>query len=120
MFVFVKSKTNGRLIYVTNNPLLHAAPDVMHYLKNFSRKLPKFTADVHNAYLDINTKKAALKASSSVVALLSYTAGIVFYSTLQFPFSLSFNDLATLEFRIIIPFFHYRGPRVESMFWCDH
>ncbi|RHN56149.1 putative peptidase Do [Medicago truncatula] len=50
-------------------------PDVMHYIRNLSQKLPKFKADVHNAYLDVNTKKAALKASSSVVALLSYTTG---------------------------------------------
>jgi len=84
---------------------LHAAPDVMHYVKNFSRKLPKFKADVHNAYLDINTKKAALKASSSVVALLSYTAGIVFYSTLQFPFSLSFILFYPIIMILIIAIF---------------
>jgi len=70
----------------SNNPLLHAEPDpdfILH-IKNLSRKQPKFNSKDDNVFLDIQTKKAALKASSSVVALLSYTAGIVFYSTLQF------------------------------------
>lgn len=82
----------------TNNPLLHAEPDpeLMHRIKNLSKR-PKFNSKDDNVFLDIQTKKAALKVSSSVVALLSYTTGIVFYSTLKFPFSLSFNDLATLQ-----------------------
>ncbi|KAL6584612.1 hypothetical protein OROMI_003901 [Orobanche minor] len=50
-------------------------PDDLHYLKNLYRKRPKFEREGDNAFLDIETKKAVLKASSSVVALLSYTTG---------------------------------------------
>ncbi|PNX77182.1 hypothetical protein L195_g033145, partial [Trifolium pratense] len=52
------------------------APEDLHYITNLSRKLPKFEAkEDDNAFLDIHTKKAVLKVSSSVVALLSYTTG---------------------------------------------
>lgn len=49
------------------------APDVMYYITQLSRKRPKFEVEDDNAFLDIPTKKAVLKAASSVVALLSYT-----------------------------------------------
>ena len=45
-------------------------PDMV---RNFSRKRLKFEERDENAFLDIHTKEAALKASYSVVALLSYT-----------------------------------------------
>ncbi|KAK2429484.1 hypothetical protein QL285_027917 [Trifolium repens] len=48
-------------------------PDLMHFITKLSRKFPKFHKKGDNAHLDIHTKKAVLKVSSSVVALLSYT-----------------------------------------------
>jgi hypothetical protein len=54
-----------------------SAPEDEHYLTNLSQKLPKFAVNDDNAFLDINTKRAVLKVSSSVVALLSYTTGII-------------------------------------------
>ncbi|KEH28095.1 PDZ domain protein [Medicago truncatula] len=46
----------------------------MHRIKNLSKR-PKFNSKDDNVFLDLQTKKAALKVSSSVVALLSYTTG---------------------------------------------
>ncbi|MCI26674.1 protease Do-like 14-like, partial [Trifolium medium] len=45
----------------------------MHFITNLSGKLPKFHKKGDNGHLDIHTKKAVLKVSSSIVALLSYT-----------------------------------------------
>ncbi|WJX10231.1 hypothetical protein P8452_00978 [Trifolium repens] len=53
-----------------------------HDLTNLSRKARKFEVEDDNAFLDINTKRAVLKVSSSVVALLSYTTGIIQLSNL--------------------------------------
>ncbi|GAU32968.1 hypothetical protein TSUD_358350 [Trifolium subterraneum] len=55
------------------HPDEYFTPEDLHYLDNLSRKLPKFQVKEDNTFLDIHTKKAVLKVSSSVVALLSYT-----------------------------------------------
>ncbi|XP_045805579.1 putative protease Do-like 14 [Trifolium pratense] len=54
------------------NPAYYT-PDLMHLITNSSRKRPKFHNKGDNDHLDVHTKKAVLKVSSSIVALLSYT-----------------------------------------------
>ncbi|XP_073220343.1 uncharacterized protein [Cicer arietinum] len=51
----------------------HYTPELMHYITHLSSKRPKFEVKDDNAFLDTNTKKAVLKISSFVVALISYT-----------------------------------------------
>ncbi|KAF5751205.1 hypothetical protein HS088_TW02G00215 [Tripterygium wilfordii] len=49
------------------------SPDEYYYMSNFSRKRPKFRSNPENLYLDIETKRVALKVSPSVVSLVSYS-----------------------------------------------
>uniref|UniRef100_A0A1D1ZEB5 Putative protease Do-like 14 n=1 Tax=Anthurium amnicola TaxID=1678845 RepID=A0A1D1ZEB5_9ARAE len=49
------------------------SPDVINYIRNYSRRHPKFYSFPENLYLDIYTKRAALKASPAVVSLVSYS-----------------------------------------------
>ncbi|XP_015576313.1 putative protease Do-like 14 [Ricinus communis] len=49
--------------------------DDMNYIMNYAMKQPKFSRFFENLDLDIYTKRAALRASVSVVSLISYSGG---------------------------------------------
>ncbi|KAK1348942.1 hypothetical protein POM88_054898 [Heracleum sosnowskyi] len=53
----------------------YISPAVEYYVHNLARKHPKFRQKLDNKFLDLPTKRAAMEASASVVALVSFIDG---------------------------------------------
>lgn len=87
--------------------------DDMNYLMNHALKRPKFAALLvkHNICLDMYSKRAVLKASPSIVGLISYSGNpfIYFFNNLCFTFLIAYIGffflIACLFFLFLIFFF---------------